>query len=78
MSLSMLHKVTFIVKGVPTDIATVGGSQTGFPASAPNGRLLIGLMTPDVTPQLSALIKCFPANIAAEGHLSIMGLHVSL
>ena len=74
----MPHKVTFIVKGIPADLATVRGSQTGIPASAPNDRLVIGLVAADVSPQPGTLCESFPADFAAEWHLSIMGFHVSL
>uniref|UniRef100_A0A8D3CSN9 Uncharacterized protein n=1 Tax=Scophthalmus maximus TaxID=52904 RepID=A0A8D3CSN9_SCOMX len=78
LSLSVTHKVTFVVKGVSADLAAMGGSQNCFSASAPDGRLVVRLMAPDVLPQLAALCKCFPANFAAERHLSVVGLHVSL
>lgn len=78
MSLCMPHKVTFIVKGVPADFATVRRSQAGFPTSAPNSRCVVGLVGPDVSAQLGALAEVFPADFAAKQCLSIMGLHVSL
>lgn len=78
MSLSMSHKVPFIVEGIPADLAAVGGGQTWFPASVPDSGLVVGLMAPDVLPQLSAFCKSLPADFAAERCLSIVGLHVSL
>lgn len=78
MSLSMSHKVTFIVKGVPADLAAVRRCQTWFPASAPHRGLLVGLVCPGMSPQISCLCESPPADFAAKRRLSVVGLHVSL
>ncbi len=79
MSLCMTYKVTFIVKGIPANLAAVRRSQTWFPASALRVcTWVIGLVAPDMSPQLGALAKALPADFAAEWRLSVMGLHMSL
>lgn len=78
MSLCVSHKVTFVVKGVPADLAAVRRSQARFPASAPDDGRVVGLVAPDVSPQLGALAEAFPTDFATEWRLSIMGLHVPL
>lgn len=78
MSLCVPHKVPFVVEGVAADLAAVRRSQTRFPASAPGLRRAVGLVAPDVSPQLGALAEAFAADFAAEGRLSVVVLHVSL
>lgn len=78
MSLCMSHKVPFIVKGVPADLAAVRRSQTRFSAPAPDGRCVAGFVAPGVSPQLYTLAEAFPAGFAAERRLSVVGLHVPL
>lgn len=74
----MTYEVAFIVKGVPADLTAMRRSQTGFPTSAADNRLVIGLMAADVSLQLSALGETFTADFATEWHLTIVGFHVAL
>lgn len=83
MRICVPHKITFIVKGTPADLAAVRRSQTRLPASAPGGRRggggrVVRLVATNMSPQLGALAEAFPADFTAERRLPIVGLHVSL